>query len=78
MMQEQFYHSTAWKRLARAFLSSKNYLCELCGKPAAIVHHIRHITQSNLGDRKSRSTPTICKPSVWNAITPYITARAGR
>jgi len=48
MTQEQFYHSRAWKRLARAFLSSKNYLCERCGGPADLAHHVKHITPGNL------------------------------
>ena len=50
MTQEQFYHSRAWKRLARAFLSSRNYICEVCGRPADIAHHVKHITPSNLCD----------------------------
>ena len=50
MTQEQLYHSKAWKRLSRAFLSGKNYLCEVCGKPADIAHHVTYITPSNLGD----------------------------
>ncbi|MDR1536932.1 MAG: HNH endonuclease [Clostridiales bacterium] len=50
MTQEQFYHSRAWKRLSRAFLSSKNYICEVCGNPADLAHHVKHITLSNIGN----------------------------
>jgi 5-methylcytosine-specific restriction endonuclease McrA len=50
MTGEQFYHSRAWKRLSRAFLCSKNYICERCGNPAEIAHHIKHITPSNIGN----------------------------
>ncbi|GHU96340.1 hypothetical protein FACS1894208_10780 [Clostridia bacterium] len=50
MTQTQFYHSTAWKRLSRAFLSSKNYMCEVCGNPADLAHHVKHITPSNIGN----------------------------
>ena len=50
MTQEQFYHSNAWKRLSRAFLMSRNYICEVCGKPADIAHHVKLITPSNLHD----------------------------
>ena len=50
MTQEQFYNSRAWKKLSRAFLSNRNYLCEVCGKPADLSHHIEHITPSNIGN----------------------------
>ena len=50
MMQSEFYHSTAWKKLSRAFLLTKNYLCERCGKPAEIAHHRRYLTVENLFD----------------------------
>lgn len=50
MTQEQFYHSRAWKRLSRAFMSSKSYICERCGKPADIAHHKTHITAANITD----------------------------
>ena len=39
MTQKEFYHSAAWRRLARAFMLSKNCICERCGAPAVIVHH---------------------------------------
>jgi len=48
MTGEQFYHSKAWRRLSRAFLLSKNYICEVCGKPAELAHHIKHITPGNI------------------------------
>ncbi len=50
MTAAQFYNSRAWRRLSRAFLSSKNYICEVCGKPADIAHHKRHISPSNITD----------------------------
>ena len=48
MTQTEFYHSTPWKRLSRAFLLSKNYICERCGKPAEIAHHRRYLTAENV------------------------------
>jgi 5-methylcytosine-specific restriction endonuclease McrA len=50
MTQEKFYHSQAWRRLSRAFLMSRNYICEVCGKPAEIAHHKQHITPENIGN----------------------------
>jgi len=48
--QIQFYNSPAWKRTQRAFMTSKNYICERCGLPARIVHHKIYITPSNICD----------------------------
>jgi 5-methylcytosine-specific restriction endonuclease McrA len=50
MTQDKFYHSKAWRRLSRAFLMSRNYICEVCGKPAEIAHHKRHITPDNISN----------------------------
>jgi len=48
MTQAEFYHSTAWKRLSRTFLLSKNYICERCGKSAEIAHHRRYLNAENV------------------------------
>lgn len=48
MTQVKFYHSSAWKRISRAFLLSKNYICERCGQPAEIAHHRRYLTAENV------------------------------
>lgn len=50
MTQQEFYHSRAWKRLSRAFLLSRNYICERCGKPAEIAHHRKYLTAANVLD----------------------------
>lgn len=50
MTQREFYHSAAWRRLSRAFLLSKNYICERCGAPAEIAHHKRYLTPANVND----------------------------
>lgn len=39
MTQKEFYRTRAWVRTSRAFMRSKDYICERCGAPAAIVHH---------------------------------------
>jgi len=36
---KQFYTTQKWVKCRRAFFISKFGLCELCGKPAEIVHH---------------------------------------
>lgn len=50
MAQDKFYHSKAWRRLSRAFLCSKNYICERCGQPADIAHHRQYITAQNINN----------------------------
>lgn len=50
MTQAQFYHSRAWRKLSKAFLMSKNYICERCGQPAEIAHHKQYLTAGNLLD----------------------------
>ena len=57
MMQKQFYHSRAWRQLSKAFLQSKNYVCERCGNPAQIAHHKQHITPRNLTDPEITLNP---------------------
>lgn len=31
-------------------MQKNDYICERCGKPAKIVHHIEHLNDSNLDD----------------------------
>ena len=50
MNKALFYQSKAWRRLSRAFLLSKSYICERCGNPAGFAHHKTHITAANVGN----------------------------
>ena len=45
-----FYRTKAWRGLSRAFMLSRNYICERCGKPAEIAHHKVYLTPGNIGD----------------------------
>ncbi len=45
-----FYNSKAWKDTQKAFMQSRNYICERCGDPAVIVHHKRHLSPENITD----------------------------
>nr|DAG22870.1 MAG TPA: HNH endonuclease [Caudoviricetes sp.] len=47
---KKFYTSKAWRETQRAYMQSKHYVCERCGKPAVIVHHRTYITPSNIND----------------------------
>ena len=44
------YDSEKWQRLRRAYMESKHYICERCGRPAKICHHKEHLTESNVAD----------------------------
>ena len=47
---KQFYHSSRWKK-ARAIVMQRHFgLCQLCARPAKIVHHRRPITPENIED----------------------------
>lgn len=48
--QKRFYGSKRWKKTQLAFMMSKHYICERCGRPAKIVHHKTYITPSNIND----------------------------
>lgn len=48
--QIRFYKSKAWKDAQAAFMKSKHYICERCGRPAKIVHHKTYITPQNIND----------------------------
>lgn len=45
-----FYHSAAWHRVSAAYMASKHYICERCGKPATICHHKTWLNAENVHD----------------------------
>jgi len=45
-----FYKGKAWRRVSAAYMSSKAYICERCGKPAQICHHKTWLNGSNVND----------------------------
>ena len=47
---ENFYKSTAWKECRRAYAKSKGMLCEDCGEPGEIVHHVIELDELNIND----------------------------
>ena len=57
MTQAQFYQCRAWRKLSKAFLMSKHYICERCGQPAEIAHHKIHLTAENVLDPEISLNP---------------------
>lgn len=47
---DAFYNSKAWRRVSTAYMSSKLYICERCGKPAQICHHKTWLNGQNVHD----------------------------
>lgn len=45
---KSFYKSTSWKKCKDSYIKSVHGLCERCEKPGYIVHHKKHLTQSNI------------------------------
>ena len=45
-----FYNSKEWRRVSAAYMASKNYLCERCGRPAKICHHRKWLNDRNVHD----------------------------
>ena len=47
---DAFYSGKAWRRVSTAYMSSKSYICERCGKPAVICHHKKWLNDVNVND----------------------------
>ena len=47
---QKVYNSKKWLRVRRAYMESKNYICERCGQPATICHHKIYLSAENLAD----------------------------
>lgn len=47
-----FYNSTAWRRIRKAFVISKFWLCEICHDKGAEVHHKKEINPAMLSNEK--------------------------
>lgn len=45
-----FYHSKEWKRVSTAYMTSRFYICERCGRPATICHHRKYLNGQNVSD----------------------------
>jgi len=51
------YSSLAWQQVSAYYMSSKNYICERCGKPAKICHHKTWLTPSNISNTSISLNP---------------------
>lgn len=46
----KFYKSAIWIKVRENALRRDNYLCVECGRPAEVVHHIKHLSLANVDD----------------------------
>jgi 5-methylcytosine-specific restriction endonuclease McrA len=61
-----FYDSKQWRKLSKAFLLSKNYICERCGSPAELVHHKLHLTADNMSNPAVSLNPDLLEALCQN------------
>lgn len=47
---QKVYDSKKWLRLRKAYMESRHYICERCGRPATICHHKVYLTAENILD----------------------------
>lgn len=47
---KRFYNSPQWKKISKAYMQSKNYVCERCGGVGVICHHRQHLTPLTVSD----------------------------
>lgn len=45
-----FYNSKRWRQVSAAYMASKLYICERCGRPAQVCHHKAWLNDSNVHD----------------------------
>lgn len=45
-----FYNSKQWNKCRASYIKSVFGLCERCGKPGYIVHHIKQLTLMNINN----------------------------
>ena len=46
----RFYTGKNWRKLSQAYMHSRFYICEICGKAAKICHHRIWLTPDNIMD----------------------------
>lgn len=45
-----FYNSSSWEACRQAYGESVFWICEDCGAPGDICHHVQPLTQANIND----------------------------
>lgn len=45
-----FYTSAKWRNTQKAYMKSRHYVCERCGRPAEIVHHKIWLNPTNINN----------------------------
>jgi hypothetical protein len=59
---KEYLRSPTWRKIREKVLERANGLCELCGEPAAEVHHLSYSKEILRGDkRKLRHLIAICR-----------------
>ena len=61
----KFYKSKEWRNIREGILMRDNYLCCHCGQPATEVHHIIHLTETNVHDPAVSMNPANLVSLCW-------------
>jgi hypothetical protein len=76
-----FYHSKAWTETRDMCMSIHHGICQLCGRPAEIVHHVRPLTPLNVNDPlvslSLDNLVCVCRDCHAIIHSPYGTCRPG-
>ena len=67
---KSFYNSKEWELTRDYILRRDKFLCQHCGRPAEEVHHIKHLSPSNIGDVTITMNPenlvSLCRECHFN------------
>ncbi|MDL2318495.1 HNH endonuclease [Eubacteriales bacterium OttesenSCG-928-A19] len=46
----RFYRSKQWQGCRNAYFTEQHGICEVCGEPGTVVHHLTPLTPENIND----------------------------
>ena len=47
---DKIYQTVAWRKLRQYYYGKQHGVCERCGEPGDVVHHVIHIDETNVND----------------------------
>ena len=62
----KFYKSKEWRQVRQTVLMRDRFLCKHCGAPATEVHHIKHLTETNIWKPEIALNPSNLVSLCWS------------
>lgn len=62
----RFYKSKRWQACRNAYYEQQHGICEVCGEPGKVVHHIEELTQDNIDDPMINMNPDNLQLLCWS------------